>query len=233
MGSARTNMRYVWARICLAGVTVGLLGHVGCSRPVDIPIDDCGSVMIEGTSADANNTVTEFITSDCRIVGVEAGATAGTFVITIDIVEDDGSTPKPRVLFTLEVSAEELPLDTPISLEREGDEVLAPAVYQEVDPEREAAGEDTLGPFWSSNGGSISFTEQTDGTLLGEFSFTADNPSAVDNTALGTIQVVGDVTLNNILTLKTVCGMQSFSIGMVTLLGLCLVRFGLRRRRAR
>ena len=98
---------------------------------------------------------------------------------------------------------------------------------------REAAGEDTLGPFWSSNGGSISFTEQADGTLLGEFSFTADNPSAVDNTALGTIQVVGDVTLNNILTLKTVCGMQSFSIGMVTLLGLCLVRFGLRRQRAR
>ncbi len=236
MGSACTNMKYVLARYCLAGVTVGLLGYVGCTRPVDIPIENCGSVMIEGTSPDANNTVTEFITSDCRIVGVEAGATDGTFVITIDITEDDGSTPKPRVLFTLEVSAEELPLGTPISLNRDGINLeiqLAPAIYQEVDPAREAAGEDTIGPFWSSTGGTISFTEQADGTLLGEFNFTADNPSAVDNTALGTIRVEGTATLNNILTFETPCGMQSVSIGMVTLMGLCLVRFGLRRRRVR
>ncbi len=236
MGSACTNMKYVWVRICLAGVTVGLLGHVGCTQPVDIPIENCGSVMIESTSPDANNAVTAFITSDCRIVGVEAGATAGTFTITIDIAEDDGSTPKPRVLLTLEVAAEELPLGTPISLDRGGVNLetrLAPAVYQEVDPAREAAGEDTIGPFWSSTGGTISFTEQADGTLLGEFNFTADNPSAVDNTALGTIRVEGTATLNNILTFETPCGMQSVSIGMVTLMGLCLVRFGLRRRRVR
>ncbi len=236
MGSAYTNMKYVWARHCLAGVTVGLLGYVGCTRPVDIPIDDCGSVTIEGTSPDANTTGSEFITSDCRIVGVQAGATAGTFVITIIITEDDDSTPKPRVLFTLEVAAAEIPLGTPISLEREGIDLetqLAPAVYQEVDPEREAAGEDTIGPFWSSNGGAISFTEQADSTLLGDFTFTADNPSAVDNTALGTIRVQGTVRLNNILTLDTPCGMQSVSIGMVTLMGLCLVRFGLRRRPGR
>jgi len=229
-------MKYVWVRICLAGVTVGLLGHVGCTQPVDIPIENCGSVMIESTSPDANNAVTAFITSDCRIVGVEAGATAGTFTITIDIAEDDGSTPKPRVLLTLEVAAEELPLGTPISLDRGGVNLetrLAPAVYQEVDPAREAAGEDTIGPFWSSTGGTISFTEQADGTLLGEFNFTADNPSAVDNTALGTIRVEGTATLNNILTFETPCGMQSVSIGMVTLMGLCLVRFGLRRRRVR
>ncbi len=234
MGSACTNMKYVWARICLAGVTVGLLGHIGCTRPVDIPIDDCGAVTIE--SVDANAAGMDFITSDCRIVGVEAGATAGTFTITIDIAEDDGSTPKPRVLLTLEVAAEELPLGTPISLDRGGVNLetrLAPAVYQEVDPAREAAGEDTIGPFWSSTGGTISFTEQADGTLLGEFNFTADNPSAVDNTALGTIRVEGTATLNNILTFETPCGMQSVSIGMVTLMGLCLVRFGLRRRRVR
>lgn len=233
MGSACTNMKYVWVRICLTGVTVGFLAHVGCTQPVDIPIENCGSVLIEGTDADANNAVTEFITSDCRIIGVEPGATAGTFVITIDIAEDDGSTPKPRVLFTIEVSAEELPIGTPISLDRDGIDLetqLAPAIYQEVDPEREAAGESTIGPFWSSNGGTISFTEQADGTLLGDFNFTADNPSAVDNTALGTVRVEGTVTLNNILTLETPCGMQSVSVGMVTLMGLCLVRFGLRRR---
>ena len=131
MGSACTSRKYVWARICAAGVTLGLLGLVGCGGPVDIPIDDCGSVMITGTSPDANNAVTEFITSDCRIVGVEAGATDGTFVITIDIAGDDGSTPKPRVLFTLEVAAEELPLGTPISLDRAGIDLetqLAPAL---------------------------------------------------------------------------------------------------------
>lgn len=231
MDSACTNMKYVWARICLAGVTVGLLGYVGCGRPVDIPIENCGSVSI--SSDDANNTVTEFITSDCRIIGVEAGATEGTFVITIDVAEDDGSTPKPRVLFTLEVSAEELPLGTPISLDRDGinlETQLAPAIYQEVDPEREAAGEDSIGPFWSSNGGTISFTEQADGTLLGDFNFTADNPSAIDNAALGTIRVQGTVTVNNILTFDTLCGMLSIPIGMLTLMGLCLARFGLRRR---
>ncbi len=236
MGSDCTHTKQVWAWSCLAVVTAGLFGLVGCTQPVDIPIENCGSVTIEGTSADANNTVTAFITSDCRIVGVEAGATDGTFVITIDIAEDDGSTPKPRVLFTLEVSAEELPLGTPISLDRDGVNLeiqLAPAVYQEVDPVREAAGEASIGPFWSSNGGSISFTEQADSTLLGEFNFTADNPSAVDNTALGTVSVQGTVTLNNILTFETPCGMQSVSVGMVTLMGLCLVRFGLRRRRQR
>ena len=236
MGSTCTNMKYVWVRICLTGVTVGLFSLVGCTQPVDIPIENCGSVMIESTSPDANNAVTEFITSDCRIIGVEAGATAGTFVITIDIAEDDGSTPKPRVLFTIEVSAQELPIGTPISLDREGVDLetqLAPAIYQEVDPEREAAGADTLGPFWSSNGGTISFTEQPDGTLLTVFDFTADNPSAVDNTALGTIRVEGTVTLNNILTFETPCGMQSVAVGMVTLMGLCLVRVGLRRRRER
>ena len=233
MGSACTNMKYVWARICLAGVTVGLFGHIGCTRPVDIPIDDCGAVTIESASADANAAGMDFITSDCRIVGVEAGATAGTFVITIIITEDDGGMPKPRVLFTLEVPTEELPLDMPISLERAGIDLevqLAPAVYQEVDLEREAAGEDMLGPFWSSNGGTILFTEQADSTLLGDFNFTADNPSAVDNTALGTVRVQGTVILNNILTLDTPFGMQSFSIGMVTVMGLCLVRFGSRRR---
>ncbi len=233
MGSACINMKSLWVRICAAGLSLGLLGLIGCGGPVDIPIDDCGSVTITGTSPDANNAVTEFITSDCRIVGVEAGATDGTFVITIDIAGDDGSTPKPRVLFTLEVAAEELPLGTPISLDREGIDLetqLAPALYQEVDPERETAGESTIGPFWSSSGGTISFTEQADTTLLGDFNFTADNPSAVDNTALGTITVQGTVTLNNILTFETPCGMQSVSIGMVTLMGLCLVRFGLRRR---
>ena len=237
MGSACINMKYVWARICLTGVAVGLFGLVGCTQPVDIPIPDCGSVTIEGTSADANTAVTDFVTSDCRIVGVAAGAAAGTFLITIDIVGDDGSTPKPRVLFTLEMPAVELPLDTPISLEREGDEALAtqlaPAVYQEVDPTRETAGEDLLGPFWSSNGGTISFAEQADGTLLGDFNFTADNPSPVDNTALGTIRVQGTVILNNILTFDTLCGMESVPIGMVTLMGLYLARFGLRRRRGR
>ena len=54
MGSACTNMKYVWVRICLAGVTVGLLGHVGCTQPVDIPIENCGSVMIEG-NVDGNS----------------------------------------------------------------------------------------------------------------------------------------------------------------------------------
>ncbi len=234
MGSIYTNLKYVCVRICLTGVTVGALGYVGCGRPVDIPIENCGSVSI--SSDDANNTVTEFITSDCRIIGVEAGATEGTFVITIDIAEDEGGTPKPRVLFTLVVSAEELPLGSPIELDSEGinlETQLAPAIYQEVDPEREAAGEDSIGPFWSSNGGTISFTEQADGTLFGEFDFTADNPSAVDNTALGTIRVEGTATLNNILTYETPCGTQSVSVGMVTLMGLCLVRFGLRRRRGR
>ncbi len=234
MGSARTYTKHVWVRICLASVTVGLFGLVGCTQPVDIPIENCGTVMIESTSPDANNAVTEFITSDCRIVGVEAGATDGTFVITIDITEDDGSTPKPRVLFTLEVSAEELPLGTPISLNRDGINLeiqLAPAIYQEVDPAREAAGEDSIGPFWSSTGGTISFTEQADGTRLGDFNFTADNPSAVDNTALGTVRVQGTVALNPIVTLDTPCGMQSVVVGMVTLMGLCLVRIGLRRRR--
>ncbi len=234
MGSACTDMKSLWVRICAAGLTLGLLGLIGCGGPVDIPIDDCGSVTITGTSPDANNAVSQFLTSDCRIVGVEAGATDGTFVITIDIAGDDGSTPNPRVLFTLEVAAEELPLGTPISLDRAGIDLetqLAPALYQEVDPERETAGESTIGPFWSSSGGTISFTEQADTTLLGDFNFTADNPSAVDNTALGTITVQGTVTLNNILTFETPCGMQSVSIGMVTLMGLCLVRFGLRRRR--
>jgi hypothetical protein len=233
MDSACSKIKYLLARICLAGFVVGLVGFVGCGGPVDIPIDNCGSVMIETTSADANSTVTEFVTSDCRIVGVEPGATAGTFVITIDIAEDDGSTPKPRVLFTLQVAAQELPLGTPISLSREGinlETSLPPAVYQEVDPEQEAAGETTIGPFWSSTGGSISFAEQADTTLLGTFNFTADNPSAVDNTALGTISVQGTATLNNILTFDTPCGMQSVPIGMVTLMGLFLVRFGMRRR---
>ncbi len=235
MGSVRTMREYVWARICLTGVATGLFGLVGCTQPVDIPIENCGSVTIEGTSPDANNAVTEFITSDCRIVGVEAGATDGTFLITIDIVGDDDSTLTPRVKFTLEVSAEELPLDTPINLAREGDDVLvtqsAPAVYQEEDPERKAAGEDVLGPFWSSNGGTISFTKQADTTLLADFNFTADNPGSFENTALGTISVQGTATLNNILTFDTPCGVQSVSVGMVTLMGLCLVRFGLRRRR--
>ena len=235
MGCACTSMKSVWVWICSASVTVVLLGQVGCTQPVDIPIENCGAVTIE--SSDANNTVTEFITSDCRIVSVTAGATAGTFVITIDIAEDDGSTPKPRVLFTIEVSAAELPIGTPISLSREGDDALAtqlaPAVYQEVDPALEAAGQDASGPFWSSTGGSISFTEQADGTLLGDFLFTADNPSPVDNLAEGTVQVRGTVTLNNILTFDTPCGMQSVSVGMVTLMGLCLVRFGLRRRSGR
>jgi len=234
MGRTCTNMKYGWVRNCLTGITAGLFGLVGCTQPVDIPIENCGSVTIESTSPDANNEVTEFITSDCRIVGVEAGATAGTFVITIDIAEDDGSTPKPRVLLTLEVAVEQLPLGTPISLDREGVDLeteLAPALYQEVDPARETAGADTIGPFWSSTGGTISFTEQADGTRLGDFNFTADNPSAVDNTALGTVRVQGTVVLNPIVTLDTPCGMQSVVVGMVTLMGLCLVRIGLRRRR--
>ncbi|MCH8054234.1 MAG: hypothetical protein IH895_09250 [Planctomycetes bacterium] len=81
--------------------------------------------------------------------------------------------------------------------------------------------------------GTISFTEQADGTLLGDFNFTADNPSAIGNSALGTIRVQGTVTVNNILTFDTLCGMESVPIGMVTVMGLCLARFGLRRRRGR
>ncbi len=238
MGSTCTNMKYVWARICLASVTVGHLGHVGCSRSVDIPIPNCGSVtLIEGTSPDANNddTIMGFTTSDCS-PSVVPGATEGTFVITIDIVADSGGTPKPRVKFTLEVSEEEFPRDEPIRLDRVGLDLetqLPRAFYQEVDPAREAAGDDNIGPFWSSTDGTILFEEQLDGTLRGTFEFDADNPSEVDNDARGEIQVAGTVLVNPILTIKQPCGMQSFSVGMVTLMGLCVVRFGLRRRRGR
>ena len=112
---------------------------------------------------------------------------------------------------------------------------MAPALYQERDPEKLEELKDNpdanVGPIWSSTSGTIGFTQQDDGTILGEFTFGADSPPALNNSATGTLQVSGNVTLNPVLQLDTPCGMTSVPLGVATLLGLGFL--GWHRRRLR
>ncbi len=172
----------------LAGALAVLGANViGCSRLVTLS-EDCASITVEATSDDANNTHSEFNANQCDHEFRE-GDSENTVILVIDILDRDADSAIPRVEIMLSIDTEELPVGQTFVLSREDEVALAPAIYQELDPQKldELAGvpNANFGPFWSSNSGTISFAQQEDGSTLGDFSFGADNPSSVNNTALG------------------------------------------------
>lgn len=216
-----TLIQYV---VCATSLAV--VGLIGCGGTVDLG-QDCASVTVAATSEDANNDATfaTFAANQCD-VSVEDDGSGGS-VLEIDILDRDAGTTNPRILFTLSADLDALSAGQTFVLTRADDVSLAPAIYQELNTT------DNTGPFWSSNAGSIAFTQQDDGSVVGAFTFEADNPSAVDNTAVGTLHVEGTVTLNPQIQLDTLCGVASFPASMLALLSFSVIglRNTLRRRR--
>lgn len=205
-------------------------GLLGCTQDVSLG-EDCAEFSI--ASEDANKTFSQVNGNQCDVTISANGA--GQFTLEIDILDRDTGSINPRVLFTLTLDAEDFPVGQTFSLTRANDTDLPPGLYQEVDvqlaSEAGSNGTTGIGPFWSSNSGTIGFTQQDDGTVRGEFTFGADNPITTNNSATGTLQVSGSVTLNPILQLDTPCGLTSVPLGVATLLGLSFL--GWRRRRPR
>ncbi len=212
-------------QLLMSATSLSVVGLIGCGGPVDLG-QDCASVTVEATSADANNTSTfnTFTANQCDL-SIEDDGNGGS-VLEIDILDRDAGTTNPRILFTLSADLDDLSAGQTFLLSRADDVSLAPAIYQELNTT------DNAGPFWSSNAGSIAFTQQDDGSVVGAFTFEADNPSSVDNSAVGTLHVEGSVTLNPQILLDTPCGVGSFPASMLALLSFSVIglRNTLRRR---
>lgn len=211
-----TLIQYV---VCATSLSVVSL--IGCGGSVGLG-QDCASVTVEATSDDANNDSTfgTFTANQCDL-SVEDDGNGGS-VLEIDILDRDAGTTNPRILFTLSADLDALSAGQTFELSRADDVSLAPAIYQEIDTT------DNAGPFWSSSEGEIVFTQQDDGSVIGAFTFEADNPSSVDNSAVGTLHVEGSVTLNPQILLDTPCGVASFPASMLALLSFSVI--GLRNR---
>lgn len=226
MNAAREQNRTAkLIRFAVCATSLAVVGLIGCGGAVDLG-QDCATVTVEATSDDANNDATfaTFTANQCDL-SVEDDGNGGS-VLEIDILDRDAGTTNPRILFTLSADLDALTAGQTFALTRADDVSLAPAIYQELD-----IASDT-GPFWSSNEGEIAFTQQDDGSVVGTFTFTADNPSAVDNTAVGTLTVEGTVTLNPQILLDTPCGVGSFPASMLAVLSFSVIglRNTLRRR---
>lgn len=204
---------------------------VGCPAPP--PVDEtCANATITATSEDASNQFTMLTGNQCNAkifssVGEDqpCDPTIAPCVFEIDIVDRSTGEINPRVLITLMIE-DSIRLDEAIELQRANDEDVAPATYQEIS----SATQD--GPFWSSNSGTITFTQDEDGVITGVFEFGADNPSPIDNTATGELQVAGTVIIPPELNEPdNACGVGSASMAMIALAGLAVASHGWRGRR--
>ena len=189
------------SRMLLCGLVVMVAGLAGCSGVQRTPCDGA-SVTVEGTD-DANNQFGNFTfeADQCDYMIRE-----GT--LQIDFLDRTvAGAVIPRVLLTLDMAIEgleDIPLGTPIDLVREDPTLPKPAIYQDyIDSQRRDFRDfvDDLGPadgrFWTSISGSITFSQDEDGNIVGTFDFDADNPSSPTptNNASGTLAVEGEVIL--------------------------------------
>lgn len=189
------------SRMLLCGLVVMVAGLAGCPGVQRMPCDGA-SVSIQGTD-DANNQFGDF-----TFEADQCDYTIREGTLQIDFLDRTVEGPViPRVLLTLDMTIERLgdiPLGTPIDLAREDPTLPKPAIYQDyVDPQRRDFRDfvDDLGPadgrFWTSIAGSITFSQDEDGNIVGTFDFDADNPSTPtpSNRASGTLAVEGEVIL--------------------------------------
>ena len=197
------------SRMLLCGLVVMVAGLVGCSGDQRFPCDGA-SVTVQGTD-DANNQFGDF-----TFEADQCDYTIRDGTLQIDFLDRTVAGPViPRVLLTLDMtieglldmtieSLEDIPLGTPIDLVRQDPTLPKPAIYQDyIDPERRDFRDfvDDLGPadgrFWTSISGSITFSQDEDGNIVGTFDFDADNPSTPtpSNRASGTLAVEGEVIL--------------------------------------
>ncbi|MCZ6653254.1 MAG: hypothetical protein O7D91_09535 [Planctomycetota bacterium] len=189
------------SRMLLCGLVVMVAGLVGCPGDQRMPCAG-GSVMVRGTD-DANNEFGNF-----TFEADQCDYTIRDGTLQIDFLDRTVAGPViPRVLLTLDLTIESLddiPLGTPIDLVRQDPTLPKPAIYQDyVDPQRRDFRDfvDDLGPadgrFWTSISGSITFSQDEDGNIVGTFDFDADNPSnpTPSNDASGTLAVEGEVNL--------------------------------------
>jgi hypothetical protein len=211
-----------------------LVGLTGCPEEGDDTlVGTCtpGTVTVNGAAANNAFGDFSFAADQCDIDTIDG-------MLEIDMLDRgvaDGD-PVPRVLFTLEVTVEELEAISAgdavnIDLARTDETLPQPAIYQDL---LDNGSDPADGNFWTSISGSMVFDEDMDGNLVGTFNFEADNPPNPnpDNTAEGTLSVVGTVTV--VLSESgegEPCGLGSGMMATMTLTGLWLMRTRRIRRR--
>lgn len=221
------------SRILTLGLLCLLGGLTGCPEEGDDTlVGTCtpGTVTVTGTGANNASGNFSFDADQCDITTIDG-------MLEIDMLDRsvaEGSL-VPRVLFTLAVTVEDLQAieggdAVNIDLARADDTLPQPAIYQDlVDNDSDPAD----GNFWTSISGSMVFDEDAEGNLVGTFNFEGDNPPNPnpDNTAEGTLSVVGTVTVLLAEDVEPPCGMGSEMMATMTLTGLWLMRTRRIRRR--